>query len=222
MNWDSRLDTLGVKYESTPNAKWGLSSGIYQDENEAQGNHIVLFTVLDADGKPMENVPCVVDWIGRDPTDPPTKVMTDTTGKGNVPIYANLDIHKLNGPYFAFVQDQSKSDVVRGMGLPEHHHVNFVLTFAPKAITVPQPPPPPPPQTVEKAIQSAAVKLVWLPINSDAALYKFAQTKNLGFPQTDEFQVTFANDTYICQVFNLGIVYVKVGDWANVKWVNKP
>ena len=221
MNWDTRLDTLGVKYESTSNATWGLSSGVYQDENEAEGNHIILFTVVDMDGKPVENMACYVDWVGRDPTDPPTKVMTDATGKGNIPIYANLDIHKLNGPYFAFVQDQTKSDIVRGMGLPEHHHVNFVLTFAPKSITAAVPPPPQPPQTVEKAIQAGAAKKAWMPINTDAALYKFAQTKNLGYPQTDEFQVPYGSDTYVVQVFNLGIVYVKVGDWTNVKWVNK-
>ncbi len=222
MNWDPRLTTLGVRYEANPNAKWALTSAVYQDENEAQGQHHVFFTVFDANGKPMSNVTCVVDWIGRDPTDPPTKAVTDSTGKANVPIFANLDVHKLNGPYFAFVEDQNKSDVVRGMGLPEKHHVNFVLSFAPKVIVTPPPPPPPPAQTLEQAIQGEAKKLTWMPINSEAALYKFAQKNNLGYPQSDEFEVKYGNDTYLAQVFNLGIVYVKVGDWQNVKWVRKP
>ncbi|MBI5301654.1 MAG: N-acetylmuramoyl-L-alanine amidase [Chloroflexi bacterium] len=70
------------------------------------------------------------------------------------------------------------------------------------------------------AIQ-AAKQLKWMPINDQAALYKFAQTRNLGYPQTDEFRVTINNVNYFAQVFNLGIVYVRDGDWANVKWTKK-
>ncbi len=72
------------------------------------------------------------------------------------------------------------------------------------------------------AVLTAAQKYTWMPINTDAALYKFAQANDLGYPQTDEFQFTVGSDAYIGQVFNLGIVYVKKGDWANVKWVKKP
>jgi N-acetyl-anhydromuramyl-L-alanine amidase AmpD len=68
----------------------------------------------------------------------------------------------------------------------------------------------------------AAKKLVWMPINTDAALYQHAQQKNLGYPQTDEFSVTVGTDVYIVQVFNLGIVYVKQGDWNNVQSFKKP
>jgi len=94
--------------------------------------------------------------------------------------------------------------------------------------TPPPPPPPPPPQplpaTDPRAIDAlaAAKKLTWMPINTDGALYKFAQSKNLGYPQTDEFEFTVGTDAYVGQVYNLGIVYVKKGDWANVKFVNKP
>jgi len=35
------------------------------------------------------------------------------------------------------------------------------------------------------------------------------------------FEFIFDNATYIAQVFNLGIVYVKKGDWGNVKWIKK-
>lgn len=67
----------------------------------------------------------------------------------------------------------------------------------------------------------AARRLNWMPIDDQAALYLFAQANNLGYPQTDEFPVPFNNVTYIAQVFNLGIVYVKQDDWGNVKWVKK-
>lgn len=69
---------------------------------------------------------------------------------------------------------------------------------------------------------NAARKLTWMPINTGAALYTFAQENKLGYPQTDEFRFTFNAVQYIGQVFNEGIVYVKDGDWANVKWVEKP
>ena len=214
MEFDPRLTALGISVVANPNASWVVNAAKYQDVDEAGGNHIILFTVLDAAGKPVPGATCIVDWVGRNPAeDPPTKVTTDMSGQANVPIYANLDIHLLNGPYFAFVEDQSKSDVVRGMGLPEKHHVNFLLTFGPQSL---------PPPTLEEKVISAARKFTWMPINTEAALYKFAQTRNLGYPQTDEFEFTYGNDGYIGQVFNLGIVYVKKGDWGNVKFVNKP
>ena len=218
MEFDTRLTTLGVKANQTTNAIWDLTVARYQDETEAGGNHHIYFTVLDATSKPMPNITCVVDWVGRDPGDLPTKTVTDANGQANVPLYANLDIHLLNGPYFAFIEDQTKSDVVTGMGLPEKHHVNFLLTFARQASGTPTPPP----ANLEQAVLAEAKKRAWMPINDQAALYKFAQQNNLGYPQTDEYEFTSNNEGYIGQVFNLGIVYVKKGDWGNVKWVKKP
>jgi hypothetical protein len=69
---------------------------------------------------------------------------------------------------------------------------------------------------------AAAKKLPWMPINTDGALYKFAQAQKLGYPQTDEFEFKLGTDGYVGQVYNLGIVFVKKGDWANVKWMKKP
>ncbi len=129
MNWDKRLDPLGVKCKSATKAKWALVSGVYENEEEAQGNHIILFNVQDENGKPLANVPCIMDWVNRDPGDVPTRVPSDQSGQANTPLYAVLNITKLNGPYFAYIEDPALSDIVTGMGLPEHHHVNFVLTF---------------------------------------------------------------------------------------------
>lgn len=218
MQFDPRLSTLGVSRVATPGAAWVLQSAVYQDETQAGGNHIIFFTVLDISGKPVPSVTCVVDWIGRNPAeDPPTKVVTDLNGQANVPIYANLDIHLLNGPYFAFIEDQGKSDAVKGMGLPEHHHVNFLLTFGAAGGGGGNAP-----QTLEQAVGAAAQKYTWMPINTDAALYRYAQAHNLGYPQTDEFELAFGSDTFVAQVYNLGIVYVKKGDWGNINWTKKP
>jgi hypothetical protein len=218
MQFDPRLNDLGINVAPTPNAKWALAIAQYQNDQESGGNHHVYFTVLNASGKPAAGITCVVDWVGREPGDPPTKVITDANGQCNVPLFANLDTTLKNGPYFAFVEDQTKSDVIRGLGLPEKHHVNFLLTFAPASATPSQPPA----GNLENAVIAAAQKFKWMPINTEGALYKFALTKNLGYPQTDEFEFTFNNEPYIGQVYNLGIVFVKKGDWGNVKWVKKP
>ena len=217
MQWDNRLTNLGVTYHpnSNPNAKWQLNAGLYQDEVEAQGNHIILFTVQDDKGKPLPNVACFVDWVGRDPGDVPTRVVTDSNGQNNVPIYANLDITKKNGPYFAYVENQNVSDVVSGMGLPEHHHVNFLLTFGPKIVT------PPPTPTLQDAALAAAKSVPWMAINNTAALWQYAHAHGLQDAQTDEIPFTYNGEDYIAQVFNLGIVYVKKGDWGNVKVIPK-
>jgi len=61
-----------------------------------------------------------------------------------------------------------------------------------------------------------------MPINDQAALYKFAQDNNLGYPQTDEFAFACNNESFIGQVADLGIVYVKKDDWGNAQWVKKP
>ena len=222
MQFDPRLTNLGVAAKQTANATWDLTIALYQDEAAAAGQHHIYFTVVDSAGKPMPGVTCVADYP-QDPADPhqPVKMQTDANGQANYPMYANLDITLKNGPYFAYIEDQSKSDIVTGMGLPEHHHVNFQLTFA-KAGATPPPPPPPPSGDASTAAIAAAKKLTWMPINTDGALYKFALAQNLGYPQTDEFQFTFNNVAYIGQVYNGGIVYVKNGDWGNCKWVKKP
>ncbi|MBM3129154.1 MAG: N-acetylmuramoyl-L-alanine amidase [Chloroflexi bacterium] len=74
---------------------------------------------------------------------------------------------------------------------------------------------------LELAAWRAARTMIWMPINDQAALYWFAQENDLGYPQTDEFEFAFKNATYLAQVFNLGIVYVKKGDWGKVKWLKK-
>ena len=215
MQWDDRLTNLGVNFKTTPNAKWEATAARYQDEQEAQGQHHIWFTVLDENNKPRPGVKVFVDWLGRDKDDPPTQRVTDATGRANVDIYANLDINKKNGPYFAYVEGQDKSDVVAGMGLPEHHHVNYLLTFAPRSAV------PEPPKDVPTAILEKAKSVPWMPVNNGAALWNYAKANGLQDQQTDEMKVTINGEEYLLQVFNLGIAYCKVGDWGNIKVIPK-
>ena len=61
----------------------------------------------------------------------------------------------------------------------------------------------------------------WMPVNNTAALWKFAQANGLQDQQTDEIPFSYNGEQFLAQVFNKGIVYVKVGDWANIKYVPK-
>lgn len=163
---DQRAEALGVFILNTPNAIYPCTKLGYDDPTQAQGRHNIYFTVLDEKGSPLGGVDCWLDWNGRDATpkgDPPTHVVTDANGQANVGIYANLDIHKLNGPYFCYVGNMTVvknvvispfvSDVPSGMGLPEHNHVDFYPTFQKGGVV----PPPPPPPTDKWQITNAAI-----------------------------------------------------------------
>lgn len=218
MQWDDRLTPLGVNFKENANGKWSATQVRYQDDQEAQGQHHIWFTVLDDTNKPRANVKVFVDWVGRDADDPPTSRLTGADGRANVDIYANLDPAKKNGPYFAYVEGADQSDIVAGMGLPLKHHVNFLLTYAPRNAV---PEPPPPPQDVPTAIEQKARSVTWMPVNNGGALWNFAKANGLQDQQTDEIQVNINGQDYLLQVFNLGIVYAKMGDWANIKIIRK-
>lgn len=77
-------------------------------------------------------------------------------------------------------------------------------------------------QTLEQAVQVRAnAAKPWLPVNNGAALWIFAKANGLQDQQSDELELTWKGEKYLCQVFNLGIVYVKVGDWGNIKFIKK-
>jgi hypothetical protein len=60
-----------------------------------------------------------------------------------------------------------------------------------------------------------------MPVNNTAALWKFAKANGLQDQQTDEIEFTYNGQAYVCQVFNLGVVYCKKGDWGNVMLIRK-
>lgn len=67
----------------------------------------------------------------------------------------------------------------------------------------------------------AAAQRKWMPVNTDSALYKFAQAHDLGYPQTDEFEFTLEDGAYLGQVYADAFVYTQKGDWANVRMLPK-
>lgn len=77
-----------------------------------------------------------------------------------------------------------------------------------------------PTDPVVAAVIAAAQQQQWLPVNVNSGFYKFAQTNNLGDPQTDEFEFT-VDDAYVGQVYLNGFVYAKKSNLGNVMWVKK-
>lgn len=73
----------------------------------------------------------------------------------------------------------------------------------------------------QAVLDRANVAQPWMPVNNTAALWRFAQANGLQDQQTDEIPFTYNGEPYIAQVFNKGIVYVKVGDWGNIKYISK-
>jgi hypothetical protein len=73
----------------------------------------------------------------------------------------------------------------------------------------------------QSVIDRANAAKPWMPVNNTAALWKFAQANGLQDQQTDEIGFMYNGEPYIAQVFNKGIVYVKVGDWGNIRFFPK-
>jgi hypothetical protein len=81
---------------------------------------------------------------------------------------------------------------------------------------MPQPgttPTPGPTATVIQAIRNAAWAQLGIPYNPEAAFAKYARAQKLGNPVTTEFDIS----GYRAQGFAGGIVYAKIGDWANIQ-----
>jgi len=69
----------------------------------------------------------------------------------------------------------------------------------------------------DDVVREAAWNAAGIPFNPEAAFSKHAREHELGTPQTDEFDFSYKGVNYRGQGFSQGIVYAKVGDWANIK-----
>jgi hypothetical protein len=64
-----------------------------------------------------------------------------------------------------------------------------------------------------------AAKPYIIPLNPDAALYKYARRHRLGERLSDEFTIEHEGIKYVAQVFERGIAYAPVGQWDQVTHV---
>ena len=74
--------------------------------------------------------------------------------------------------------------------------------------------------TLEAALQEkvmAASHTGSIPFNPDSALYRTADSMSLGDMKSDEVRFEQDGETYIAQGYSDGILYVRDGDWANIR-----
>jgi N-acetyl-anhydromuramyl-L-alanine amidase AmpD len=74
----------------------------------------------------------------------------------------------------------------------------------------------PTPGEIMNAMQAAASETLLLPINTEAAIYRYAQDHDLGCPLSGEIPFVIGADGFLVQVFLSGVAYAKQGDWDNV------
>ena len=69
----------------------------------------------------------------------------------------------------------------------------------------------------DDVVREAAWNAAGIPYNPEAAFSRYAREHELGTPQTEEFDFSYKGVNYRGQGFSQGIVYTRVGDWANIR-----
>lgn len=129
MEWDPRLDPLHVTYHPAADCSqgcWRLRSARYEDPTESNGTHNIYARLLDGTGKQMGGAPWHSAWPDGD-----VRILSKPAPEwADFPMYAWYYWEQGPGPYRSYAGDaESRSDSVRGMGLPVRQHVNFRLTW---------------------------------------------------------------------------------------------
>ena len=112
-------------------------------ESAAQGQTVAKCSVLDKDGLPTA-IPVRMAWPGAGPT------FAESGLPGNLNnehfISNGYDPRTSIGPLALYVgpHNAAQSDIVYGFGLPDKHHVSWIVVFKEKGAIVPPPIDPPP------------------------------------------------------------------------------
>ncbi len=129
LEWDPRLDDLNVTYRPAENCAqgcWRLISARFEDVDESNGLHHIWVKLLNADGEQMAGQPWHVAW----PDGNQRLLSKAAPDWADFAMYAGYDPATGPGPYRAYAgDDEQRSDVVLGMGLPLKQHVSFRLVW---------------------------------------------------------------------------------------------
>lgn len=125
---DPRLAALNVRVEpaqaKTGESYWKLLRAEYQDPTQSNGNHHMLYLLLDDKGKPV-----LVQRVFQGLANIQADSFTDAFGRAKIPMWENYNPEIGDtGPYSAWVAGLP-SDKVIGLGMPNGMSVNFVLTW---------------------------------------------------------------------------------------------
>lgn len=129
LEWDSRLDPLGVALEPAADCSggcWRLVSAQYEDEQESAGLHHIWAKALDENGQELAGQEWRVLYPGNGFV-LTTKAPPEWADFALFDCY-NPDIER--GAYSAYMgNDIAKSDAVSGLGLPQCIHNSFRLIW---------------------------------------------------------------------------------------------
>lgn len=216
--WDPRLDKLNIKFIPAENATHHLVEAHFQDSidplnpndkeaSESKNGIRIMVGVEDARGRALSNVRVIQHFGDEDAfalTNPAGYVEFDQSGD------SNFDPKKGQmGAYTIYVPG---GDQVAGLGLPLRQHVQYVLKFqqAPKTVALDA-------FDVGLAAKIALANNYGIPLNTEAALAKFAIEKKLGIPLTDEITFVWKGQEYVGQMWSGGAVFCKQGDFGNIQ-----
>ncbi|HDN80926.1 MAG TPA: hypothetical protein ENG33_10735 [Chloroflexi bacterium] len=218
LQWDPRLDELGVKLVKGDVSKprFALVEARWYDEQESQGRHHIFVEVI-KDGKRALDQQVAFGW----PDNCYVKGLSPT-GKyaADFPMYAPIGTIGA-GPYWVKVFT-AESDKVEGLGLgtPETPHLAIHTSFSLKFqwVEAEGAPPPPKPEELaqtlwETAKASASPHGLIMPLNKEAPTFKVAQEQGLGFRLSPEVEFTFKDKKYLGQIFEQGYVIFEVPKW---------
>ncbi len=125
---DPRLAALNVRVEFAQvkpgESYWRLLRAEYQDPTQSNGNHHMLYSLLDDKGKPV-----LVQRVFQGIADIQADSFTDAFGRAKIPMWETYNPDNgETGPYSAWIAGLP-SDKVVGLGMPNGMSVNFVLTW---------------------------------------------------------------------------------------------
>lgn len=125
---DPRLAALNIRVDFAQpkpgEPYWKLLRAEYQDPTQSNGNHHMLYLLLDTTGKPV-----LVQRVFQGLSDIQADSFTDAFGRAKIPMWENYNPENgETGPYSAWVAGLP-SDKVLGLGMPNGMSVNFVLTW---------------------------------------------------------------------------------------------
>lgn len=125
---DPRLAALNVRVHAANvkpgDAYWKLIRAEYQDPAQSNGNHHMLYVLLDDKNKPV-----LVQRVFQGLADIQADSFTDAFGRAKIPMWESYNPdNNETGPYSAWVAG-IPSDKVVGLGMPNGMSVNFVLTW---------------------------------------------------------------------------------------------
>ncbi|OQY84995.1 MAG: hypothetical protein B6D41_14875 [Chloroflexi bacterium UTCFX4] len=215
--WDPRLDKLNIKIVAAENPTYRLVEAYFQDNrdpenpndreaSESKNGIKIMVGVVDARGRALANVRVIQAFPGEEAfalTTPAGYCEFDMSGD------SSFDPNKNQaGPYTIFIRG---GDKVVGLGLPLRQHVQYLLKFQQAPVIVP----------LDKFDLGVAAKIALantygIPLNTEAALAKFAIEKKLGIPLTDEIEFQWQGASYVGQMWSGGAVFCKQGDFGNI------